>query len=360
MRDARTTNIWSTKFLIALAQCVRQEHSNVAASVLCSLNGKFGIMRKLLVIGGSGFIGRHLIRRRMAEGGWKIVSVDIREPLVPIDGVEYINHDVRDLCTLQNHDDVDTIYNLAAVHTTPGHEFWEYFDTNVRGATEVIKFSNRHSIRNIVFTSSISVYGPSENEKNEASTPNPNSAYGWSKLLAEGVFRSWYEATSDARLLIVRPAVVFGEGEGGNFTRLAKLMARGWFIYPGRRDTVKACIYVKDLLDYIDAMWEKEDTFSLFNGCYAERYELQLIVGEFKRHFPNVREITIPSAAMVVAARALMTLPNGIGIHPDRITKLNNSTNIYPKVLVDNGISKHDPLCQALQDWNDETDGSFT
>ena len=316
-------------------------------------------MKKLMIIGGSGFIGHHLIRRRAAEGGWKIVSVDIRTPREHVPGVEYITHDVRDLSSFDQHGDTDIIYNFAAVHTTPGHPYWEYYDTNVRGATEVVRFARKNAIKSIVFTSSISVYGPSEAQKDEYSAPEPNSAYGWSKLLSEGVFRSWHEATEGAKLLIVRPAVVFGEGEGGNFTRLAKILARGVFVYPGRKDTVKACIYVKDLLWYIDQMWARDESFSIFNGCYAERYELQQVVTAFKKYFPNAKEFTVPAFAMIAAARGLMVVPNGVGIHPERILKLINSTNIYPRVLKDLRLAKTDPLAEALKDWRDETHGTF-
>lgn len=316
-------------------------------------------MRKIMVIGGSGFIGHHLIRKRIAEGGCRVVSVDILPPRERIVGVEYVIHDVRHLSSLEGHADTNVIYNFAAVHTTPGHAYWEYFDTNVRGATEVINFAKKHEIKSIVFTSSILIYGPNEEIKDENSLPEPNSAYGWSKLLSEGVFEAWFKATDDAKLMIVRPAVVFGEGERGNFTRLAKLLSRGLFVYPGRRDTIKACIYVKDLLHFMDAMWEKEARYSLFNGCYAERYELQQVVFQMKQHFSKVREVTVPAFAMLIAAKLLAALPNSIGVHPERILKLIRSTNIYPGVLVESGLMNKDPLAEALDDWFTQNHGSF-
>lgn len=316
-------------------------------------------MRKMMVLGGSGFIGHHLIRRRAAEGSWKIVSVDIKPPRERINNVEYVNHDVRELTTLQGHADTSLIYNFAAVHTTPGHPFWEYYDTNVGGAIATTAFARLHGVSKIIFTSSISVYGPSEEQKDEDSPPDPNSAYGWSKLLAEDIFRSWYNSSQGAQLLIVRPAVVFGEGEGGNFTRLAQLLAKGIFVYPGRRDTVKACIYVKDLLDYIDVMLGKNEPFILFNGCYAERYELQQVVAELRRYFPRSREFVFPSWAVMAAAKAMKALPNSIGIHPERILKLIRSTNIIPKVLIDENLVKYDSLKPALKDWCESTDGAF-
>lgn len=316
-------------------------------------------MRKIMVIGGSGFIGTHLIRKRVEEGGCRVVAVDLKAPREQLPGVEYVTHDVRELCSLTGHDDVEMIYNLAAVHTTPGHEFWEYYDTNVRGATQTVAFARMHRVKHIVFTSSISVYGPSEEQKDEESPAAPNSAYGWSKLLAEDVFREWLANTEGAKLLIVRPAVVFGHGEGGNFTRLAKLLRRGVFIYPGRKDTIKASIYVKDLIRYIDAMWNVSGRYALFNGAYAERYQIHEVVREIKYYFPKAREFLLPSGVMIAAARGVAILPNAIGIHPERITKLLNSTNIYPGVLVESGLIDSNPLPDALRDWASDSAGKF-
>src|SRR5690606_6148915 len=132
------------------------------------------------------------------------------------------------------------IYNFAAVHTTPGHEDWEYYWTNVRGAIEVCRFAERVGASRLFFTSTMSVYGPQEEPVDEDTVPRPVNAYGKSKLLAERIHEDWQAARPDRRLVVVRPAVIFGEGEGGNFTRLAGLLRRGLFVYPGRRDTIKA------------------------------------------------------------------------------------------------------------------------
>lgn len=83
----------------------------------------------------------------------------------------------------------DIIFNFAAVHRTPGHEDHEYFETNIRGAENVVAFAERHGIKQIVFTSSIAPYGPSEELKSEDTLPTPNSAYGISKLVAEKYMR---------------------------------------------------------------------------------------------------------------------------------------------------------------------------
>ena len=61
---------------------------------------------------------------------------------------------------------------------------------------------------------------------------------------------------NDRQLLIVRPGVVFGKGENGNFTRLYWAIRGHKFAYPGRKDTIKACIYVKELVRFL--LWKTE------------------------------------------------------------------------------------------------------
>lgn len=56
----------------------------------------------------------------------------------------------------------DVIFNFAAVHRNPGHEDHEYFETNIRGAENVVAFAEKWNIKKIVFISSIAPYGAAE------------------------------------------------------------------------------------------------------------------------------------------------------------------------------------------------------
>jgi nucleoside-diphosphate-sugar epimerase len=313
-----------------------------------------------VVFGSSGFVGTHLIRR-LRHNGRMVVAIDIRPPRETLDGVDYLVGDVRDLRDLQLTQAVGTVYNLAAVHTTPGHPTNEYYETNVAGALEVTQFAERHQAGDIVFTSSISVYGPSEETKREDSAPNPVSAYGCSKLLAERVHEHWLTRNPAAKLVVVRPAVVFGAGEGGNFTRLAKLLKKGIFIYPGRKDTIKACIYVEDLLRAMEFARGSSESYTLFNGAYPNRFTLQQIVDTMiNDHFPGVRTYMIPAWAVRIAASILGRLKfMNIGLHPERVTKLVRSTDIYPAWLTSKGFDFPISLQAVMQRWKSDTAGTF-
>ena len=132
--------------------------------------------KRVLIFGGAGFIGSHLITSLLEQGYGEVISADIAEPTRPVEGTHYLNCDVREPIPLDLADGMcDDVYNLAAVHRTPGHADHEYFDTNVPGATNVCTFCRETGAKKLVFTSSIAVYGPSEEAKDESSEPAPVS-----------------------------------------------------------------------------------------------------------------------------------------------------------------------------------------
>lgn len=315
--------------------------------------------QRILITGASGFIGTHLAQR-LSDTGAKLVCLDLKPARKLIEGTEYITGDVRNLSQLKMQK-IDRIFNLAAVHTTPGHPDHEYYDTNVIGALEVAKLAERDDVKHVTFTSSISVYGPSEERKTETSTPAPVSAYGKSKLMAEKIHENWQSQQADRKLTVVRPAVVFGAGEGGNFTRMATLLKKGFFVFPGRRDTIKSCIYVEDLLDLVLNAGARPENYVLLNGSYPECPTLENIVMTLKEgYFPNAKMIDVPQGVVMSAAKTLSALNGfGLGVHPDRVMKLVRSTYVYPGWAQSNGLLGGDAFASGVERWAQATNRTF-
>jgi nucleoside-diphosphate-sugar epimerase len=140
---------------------------------------------------------------------------------------------------LDFHGDIVLIANFAAIHREPGYEDAEYFETNLLGAENVCKFAEKVGCQNIIFTGSISLYGVSESVKDELTLPVPVTAYGASKLTAEKIHQIWRaKDANDRRLVIVRPGVVFGPGEGGNVSRLIRSVIHRYFFFMGNQSSV--------------------------------------------------------------------------------------------------------------------------
>ncbi|TCD01966.1 NAD(P)-dependent oxidoreductase [Pedobacter frigidisoli] len=311
-----------------------------------------------LIFGGAGFIGTHLkryikdtlllsdvvysydIKKKVSED---FTVIDIRQPIV--------------LALPKLEDSV--IYNLAAVHTTPGHPDHEYFEANIFGAQNVCDFARKHHIKTIVFTSSIAPYGASEDFKTEETLPMPNTPYGISKLTAEYIHKLWQsEDPLNRKLVIVRPGVVFGKQEGGNFTRLYNSMAKGFFFYPGRKDTIKASVYVKDVARILYEAGQKElpglVTYNLTYFPAPTIEEICVTMAEATHIKPP--KVLIPGWALKSAAGsayfgARVLGKNISGIHPDRVKKLMISTNISGEKLSLSPYKLQFTLKDALKDW---------
>jgi nucleoside-diphosphate-sugar epimerase len=323
------------------------------------------VTKQAIVFGGAGFIGSHLVKG-LVEGQQysKVICVDVSSPRFEVDGVDYVTADVRHEIPTDLFDPVPSdIFNLAAVHVTPGHADWEYFNTNVMGAVQVCRFANAIGCNSIVFTSSISVYGPSEQPLDEDAEPAPTSAYGRSKLAAEGIHKLWQvQEPAERRLTVIRPAVIYGLAERGNFTRLSRLLARRAFIYPGRRDTIKSCGYVKDLVESLIFMSARNTGVLTYNFCYNERYTISEICDAFcEAAGYKTPRITCPIWFMNLAAlpfEALQKVGINTGVNRARVQKLWLSTNIIPKRLVKHGFVFKYKLDSSLRDWKHDSVGS--
>ncbi len=302
-------------------------------------------MDNTIIFGSKGFIGTHFINT--LKDNSRIFEFDI---------ISSNYEDVRKPISIEGefgHNDI--IFNLAAIHRTPGHPNREYFETNIRGAENVCEFAEKKGINNIIFASSIAPYGASEELKTEDTLPMPNSPYGISKLTAEYIHTCWQlKDPQNRKLLIIRPGVVFGYGENGNFTRLYNSIKKGTFFYPGRKDTVKACIYVNDL---VDLALQINSSFShgvkLYNFTYEPAYTIQEIVETICMVTGIKPPKTVVSGKLLKAIAGCFEKVGGrkLGIHPERVNKLMVSTNICGKKIVEDGFSMKFGLHKGVKDW---------
>jgi UDP-glucose 4-epimerase len=180
-------------------------------------------VRRVLVTGASGLVGRQVVRR-LAEGPdavERVVAVDLRQPdeAARLPGVIYETGDVRDAELGERFEAhrIDTVVHLAAI-VTPGPESSrdEEYAVDVLGTENVIAACVAAGVRRLVYTSSGAAYGyhadnPRPLRESDPLRGNPEFAYAHHKRLAEEALARARESHPELRQLVLRPGTILGE-----------------------------------------------------------------------------------------------------------------------------------------------------
>lgn len=145
----------------------------------------------------------------------------------------------------------DWVILLAAEHRDDVTPLSLYYDVNVEGARNTLRAMERNGIRRLIFTSSVAVYGLNKACPNEDTPVDPFNDYGRSKWEAECVLQAGAALHPDWNIRIVRPTVLFGEGNRGNVYNLLWQIASGRFLMVGGGNNKKSMSYVGNLAAFL-------------------------------------------------------------------------------------------------------------
>jgi nucleoside-diphosphate-sugar epimerase len=309
-----------------------------------------------VIFGGVGYIGRNWAIRLADSGEFsRVILADIRCPDSGLpSNVEFHPCDVRRPVHPQlSCPGPDWIFNFAAIHREPGHEPGEYFDTNLAGARNVCDFAESSSCPNLLFTSSIAVYGPTAGATTEMSPTYPRTPYGISKLCAELIHEGWQKAQPGRRLLICRPGVVYGPGDPGNILRMIRAIQRGHFFFPGKTTLRKSYGYIYGLMDSFEFAMKQAEPLLRYNYVEAETETIGDLVRIVGRQLGCASPvISIPLWLLQPAALAAQIVTRGRSpIHPARVRKAAMPTHIVPQRLKDLGFPFRFDFKSSLDHW---------
>lgn len=256
-----------------------------------------------------------------------------------------------------------TIVHLAALSKEPGYPWRDYFANNAEATRRLCQAADRAGVRNIVFTSSMMVFAAGPWRRSESDFGDADTAYGCSKLQAEEILRTWQAQEPGRRLRIVRPGVVFGPGDQGNMRRLIHGLSRRRFGYIGRRDTVKSCIYLKDMVRLLVRLIDDDGPHDTYHAVYPQPITIGDHVDAINHAWGwDYRPPTVPYRLALAAATpfALVDPPGTrFGLHPRRVQKLHLDTNISSERLADIGFVAQYSLREAFADWRRECGGGL-
>lgn len=168
-------------------------------------------MPRILVSGGSGFIGSHLIQTLLEDNKNEIISIDKRaHHLQNSDRFAFIEADIRDPDCFTDIGKIDEVFHLAAQTSSIISEKDPRQDitTNIIGTLNICRYASQFDCR-FTFASSMAIYGGGV--VNIDTRPAPRSTYGISKLAAEQLVRKFFGQSGKFR--ISRLFNVYGPGQ---------------------------------------------------------------------------------------------------------------------------------------------------
>jgi nucleoside-diphosphate-sugar epimerase len=201
--------------------------------------------RRVLVTGGSGFIGSHLLPL-VHEWGGDVLNVDLSPPRPGLTAGEWVECDIRDrqaLTRVLEDFDPTHVLHLAARTDTDSDELAAY-TSNTLGTTAVVECCRELPLlERFVFVSTQFVIRPG-GEILDALHFDPHTAYGESKMLGELLIRA---ALPESAWVIVRPTNVWGPYHPRYGQEFLKVLASGRYLHPGGGDTIRTYGYVENV-----------------------------------------------------------------------------------------------------------------
>jgi len=260
----------------------------------------------ILVTGGTGFIGSHLVRELVERG--EVVVTMSRNPDfsvlksfdVDLDNVKVARGDVTDMASFlktMKENDVDGIIHLASLLSVKTEAYPRLgFDVNVKGVFNVLEFARIMNIKRVVYGSSCSVYGPALYEPVDEEHPtNPEDLYGLTKLCGE-VWGLNFSSLYNWDFTVLRLGTVYGPGQivQPNHPMVVSLVEDAVFRksvewFGGEKQKLNT-VYVKDAARGIClAYYSRDLTHKIFNISSGVQHTFQEIGKTLNESIPEAQ-----------------------------------------------------------------------
>ena len=263
-------------------------------------------MNSILVTGGAGFIGSHLVDRLLSEDIWRVAVVDdfndFYAPVVKRENVrEHLRSssytlyeaDIRDRARLEDvfkEEKFDCIVHLAArAGVRPSlAEPLLYAETNVGGTLHLLELAREHGVKQFVFGSSSSVYGINAKIPFSEDDPirQPISPYAATKAAGELICHT-YAHLYGIRSVCLRFFTVYGARQRPDLAihKFAKLMSEGRAIpLFGDGTTRRDYTYIDDIIAGVRASIDYDGSaYEVFNLGESQTVELNELIALLER-----------------------------------------------------------------------------
>ena len=321
---------------------------------------------KILITGGTGFIGSHLVERLVKEGYDVRVLARKREytgerdeifDLLKKLKVEIFFGDLLDLESLKKAvQEVDIIFHLAAIARPMAIPKERYFEVNEKGTKNLLEACKNRKLKKIIIMSSVSAVGPTRdgNPVNEKTKCEPVDTYGWSKLAEEKVAENYIKEYK-MPIVILRPPMVFGPRDF-EMLKLFKAVDKRFFPIRGNRKVMEF-LYVENLVEACLLAMKKGKNGEKYHITNGEHYSIDEIIEAMeKAKNKKILPIKFPEWSFVLAGGFLEILGKIFHFRPpfkhdtikwmtkkfwySDMSKAREEIGYNPKITLDEGVRR--------------------
>jgi nucleoside-diphosphate-sugar epimerase len=210
---------------------------------------------EILVTGGTGFVGAHLVRRLLSHGH-RVRSLDKNRGLfddeLSASGATLLSGSVTDSALVERAvTGCDMVYHLASPFGDILQPDRVYWDIEVNGTRNVLEAAQRHGVTRVVHCSTQGVHGIITDPPGDEESPMaPRDYYCYSKVKGEEVCREFMATGMD--VVVIRPTSVYGPGDIRGWLKLYQMVSKGWFLMIGNGATLNHPVYVENLVDLFE------------------------------------------------------------------------------------------------------------
>src|SRR3989441_10928042 len=271
-------------------------------------------MKHILITGGAGFIGSHLVDSLLSEGGWRITVVDdfndFYDPAIKRENVQallsnpdfkLVEADIRDQAALGQafrEAVFDCIVHLAArAGVRPSlKEPRLYVETNINGTMNLLELAREQGVKQFVFGSSSSVYGVNPKVPFSEDDPifNPISPYAATKAAGELICHT-YAHLYEMRIVCLRFFTVYGARQRPDLAihKFAKLITEGKPIPVfGDGTTRRDYTYIDDIVAGVRAAIDHDQSnYEVINLGESRTVELRELISLLEKELGRRAEI---------------------------------------------------------------------
>jgi len=260
---------------------------------------------RVLVTGGTGFVGSHIVERLVAYGHDVVVAKRVTSNLqwLPIDKIELIDAPMSDLDPLVKIlPEIDAVVHVAGI--TRARRKSDFYRTNLLATVRLAELcaSRCNALRRFVFISSQAAGCPGKECDGvcESTQESPISAYGKSKLEAEHMLEKF---SSIFPITVLRPPTVYGPRDR-DVLFFFRLIKAGFIVFSGSPERQFSAVYAKDLANAVAmVLTDSEHDFARYFITDGETHTWRELARTIVRNLDN-KTITIrlPRAAFWPAA----------------------------------------------------------